>query len=70
MQTAVYDYGFVNEYFEEQAIRIVTDRDKPVAKIYKYREAPPTKKLFADLKGGIKYLEDPTAPTTEEWRKF
>lgn len=46
---------------------IVTDRGKPVAKISKYQEAPPTQDLFADLRGKIKYLEDPTTPTTEEW---
>ena len=46
---------------------IVTDRGKPVAKISKYYEAPSTKELFADLRGKIKYLEDPTTPTTEEW---
>ena len=46
---------------------IVTDHGKPVAKISKYCEAPPTKELFADLRGKIKYLEDPTTPTTEEW---
>lgn len=46
---------------------IVTDRGKPVAKISKYYEASPTKELFADLRGKIKYLEDPTTPTTEEW---
>lgn len=46
---------------------IVTDRGKPVAKISKYHEAPPTKELFADLRGKIKYFEDPTTPTTDEW---
>ena len=46
---------------------IVTDRGKPVAKISKYYEAPPTKELFADMRGKIKYSEDPTTPTTEEW---
>lgn len=46
---------------------IVTDRGKPVAKISKYYETPPTKELFAEFRGKIQYLEDPTTPTTEEW---
>ncbi len=46
---------------------IVTDRGKPVAKIAKYQQAPTTEELFKDLRGRIKYLEDPTNPTIEEW---
>ena len=48
---------------------IVTDRGKPVVKISKYYEAPPTQELFAEFRGKIKYLEDPTTSTTEEWRE-
>ena len=44
----------------------VTDRGKPVARISKYYQAP-TKELFGDLRGRIKYFEDPTTPTIEEW---
>ncbi|BAZ45604.1 prevent-host-death family protein [Chondrocystis sp. NIES-4102] len=46
---------------------IVTDRDKPVAKIAKYQKVPPTIELFQDLRGHVKYLEDLTTVTTEEW---
>lgn len=46
---------------------IVTDRGKPVAKIAKYHQAPTTEELFKDLRGRIKYLEDLTTPTIEEW---
>ena len=46
---------------------IVTDRGRPVAVISKYRESLPTEELFADLRGGLKYTEDLTAPTTDEW---
>ena len=46
---------------------IVTDRGKPVAKISKYEIALSTDELFTDLRGRIRYFEDPTAPTTEEW---
>ncbi len=48
---------------------IVTDRGRPVAKISKYREVPPTKELFQDLRGRVKYLEDITTPTVEEWEE-
>ncbi|MGL5077454.1 MAG: type II toxin-antitoxin system Phd/YefM family antitoxin [Waterburya sp.] len=46
---------------------IVTDRGRPVAKISKYHKVLPTQELFKDLRGRIKYFEDPTTPTTEEW---
>lgn len=49
---------------------IVTDRGKPVVKISKFREVPPTEELFKDLRGGVKYLEDLTVPTTEEWEEI
>ena len=49
---------------------IVTDRGRPVAKISKFSEVPPTEELFKDLRGRIKYLEDPTASTTEEWSEI
>ena len=45
----------------------VTDRGKPVAKISKYYQAPITEELFGDLRGRVKYFEDPTTPTIEEW---
>lgn len=46
---------------------IVTDRGKPVAVISKYRKSLPTDELFADLRGGLKYTEDLTEPTIDEW---
>ncbi|WP_019509165.1 type II toxin-antitoxin system Phd/YefM family antitoxin [Pleurocapsa sp. PCC 7319] len=46
---------------------IVTDRGRLVAKISKFSEVPPTEELFKDLRGKIKYFEDLTASTTEEW---
>jgi hypothetical protein len=36
-------------------------------KISKFQYAPTTEELFKDLRGRIKYFEDPTAPTIEEW---
>ena len=49
---------------------IVTDRGRPVAKISKFNEVPPTEELFKDLRGKVKYKEDLTAPTTEEWSEI
>jgi prevent-host-death family protein len=46
---------------------IVTDRGRPVAKISKYEQVPTTEELFKDLRVGIKYFEDPTSSTIEEW---
>ncbi len=57
----------LREVESEDTEVIVTDRGKPVAKISKYHQAPTTEELFKDLRGRIKYLEDPTTPTVEEW---
>ncbi len=46
---------------------IVTDRGRPVAKISKFSEVPPTEELFKDMRGRVKYFEDLTTTTTEEW---
>jgi prevent-host-death family protein len=46
---------------------IVTDRGKPVVKISKYGDSPSTEELFGQMRGKVKYLEDLTNPTTEEW---
>lgn len=46
---------------------IVTDRGKPVAKISKFQNALSTEDLFQDWRGRIKYFEDPTGTTLEEW---
>lgn len=46
---------------------VVTDRGNPVVKIIKYAEAPSTESLFGNMRGRVKYLEDLTEPTTDEW---
>ncbi|MBW4646021.1 MAG: type II toxin-antitoxin system Phd/YefM family antitoxin [Goleter apudmare HA4340-LM2] len=46
---------------------IVTDRGRPVVKISKYAQAPSTEELFGRMRGKVKYFEDLTTPTTEEW---
>ena len=49
---------------------IVTDRGKPVVKISRYCNAPTTEELFGQMRGKVKYTEDVTTPTTEEWEEI
>ncbi len=46
---------------------IVTDRGKPVIKISKYGDSRSTEQLFGQMRGQVKYFEDLTTSTTEEW---
>ncbi len=47
---------------------IVTDRGKPVVKISRYdNNSPSTEELFGKMRGKVKYFEDLTTPTIEEW---
>lgn len=48
---------------------IVTDRGKPVVRISKYG-APSTEHLFGQMRGKVKYFEDLTTPTVEEWNEL
>ena len=59
--------AILREVESEDTEIIVTDRGKPVVKISKYHQAPTTEELFQDIRGNIKYFEDPTASTIEEW---
>ncbi|WP_334722403.1 type II toxin-antitoxin system Phd/YefM family antitoxin [Nostoc sp.] len=49
---------------------VVTDHGKPVVKISKYAQAPSTEELFGEMGGKVKYFEDLTTPTTEEWAQL
>ncbi|MEH2106549.1 type II toxin-antitoxin system Phd/YefM family antitoxin [Nostoc sp.] len=49
---------------------VVTDHGKPVVKISKYAQAPSTEELFGEIRGKVKYFEDLTTPTTEEWTQL
>jgi hypothetical protein len=49
---------------------IIVDDDKPVFKISKYQSSPSTEELFAPLRGNVKYYEELTSPTTEEWSEL
>ena len=46
---------------------IVTDRGKAVVKISRYGNTPSTEELFREMRGKVKYFEDLTTSTTEEW---
>ena len=46
---------------------IIVDNGQPMFKISRYRQAKGTAELFAPLRGKVKYYEDLTTPTTEEW---
>ncbi|MEH2162682.1 MAG: type II toxin-antitoxin system prevent-host-death family antitoxin [Nostoc sp.] len=49
---------------------VVTDRGKPVVKISKYAQAASTEELFGEMGCKVKYFEDLTTPTTEEWAQL
>ncbi|NJK77265.1 MAG: prevent-host-death protein [Richelia sp. CSU_2_1] len=48
---------------------LVMDGTKPVARISKYEKILSSEELFKDMRGKVKYFEDLTAPTTEEWQE-
>ena len=48
---------------------VVTDKGKPVVKISRYGDSKSTE-LFGKMRGKVKYFEDLTTPTTEEWGKL
>lgn len=48
---------------------LVTDGNKPVIRISQYEKTPATEELFKNMRGKVKYFEDLTTPTTEEWQE-
>ena len=48
---------------------LVTDGNKPVVRISHYEKTPATEELFKNMRGKVKYFEDLTTPTTEEWQE-
>lgn len=48
---------------------LVTDGNKPVVRISQYEKTLSTEELFKDMRGKVKYFEDLTTPTTEEWQE-
>ncbi len=49
---------------------IVTEGGKPIIKICKYQSSLSTEELFSPLRGKVKYYEDLTSPTTQEWNEL
>lgn len=48
---------------------LVLDGNKPVVRISQYEKTPSTEELFKNMRGKVKYFEDLTTPTTEEWQE-
>ncbi|MEG3850710.1 prevent-host-death protein [Microcoleus sp. herbarium19] len=48
---------------------LVMDGNKPVVIISQYEKSLSTEELFKDMRGKVKYFEDLTTPTTEEWQE-
>lgn len=46
---------------------IIMDKGKPAFKLCKYQPSPSMEELFTPLRGKVKYYEDLTTPTTDEW---
>lgn len=54
--------------FEGEEI-LVMDGTKPLVIISQYEKSLSTEELFKDMRGKVKYFEDLTTPTTEEWQE-
>lgn len=48
---------------------IIIDDGKPLFRLSKYCSNISTEELFAPLRGKVKYYEDLTTPTMEEWKE-
>ena len=48
---------------------IVTDNQRPVLQIRPIREKPGVEKIFSDVRGKVRYVEDILTPTTDEWEE-
>jgi antitoxin (DNA-binding transcriptional repressor) of toxin-antitoxin stability system len=49
---------------------LVIDGNKPIVKSSQYQKPTTTKELFKDMRGKVKYFEDLTTSTTEEWQEI
>lgn len=47
---------------------IVTDRNRPVLRVVPFRSTTTVEDVFADIYGQIEFLEDPNAPTSDDWQ--
>ncbi|ALF52200.1 prevent-host-death protein [Nostoc piscinale CENA21] len=46
---------------------LVVDENKPIVRISPYQRTSNTEELFKNMRGKVKYYEDLTTPTIEEW---
>lgn len=46
---------------------IVTDRGRPVLRVVPFQPKITVEDAFADIYGQIEFLEDPNAPTSDDW---
>jgi antitoxin (DNA-binding transcriptional repressor) of toxin-antitoxin stability system len=49
---------------------VVMDGTKPIVRISQYEKTLSTEELFRDMRGKVKYFEDLTTPTIEEWQEL
>ncbi len=49
---------------------LVTEGSKPVVRISAYDKSYSTTELFKNMRGKVRYFEDLTTPTTEEWQEI
>lgn len=47
---------------------VVTDRGRPVLRISPISRGGTVAELFGPFQGRVEFLEDPDAPTTDEWQ--
>ena len=53
----------------DKAENFSNDCDAKTIANSKFANNPSTEKLFANLRGGVEYYEDPCTLTTEEWEQ-
>jgi prevent-host-death family protein len=46
---------------------IITDRNRPIARLLPFAAKRPVDDVFKDWRGKVKFHEDPNAPTIGEW---
>ncbi|MEC4815669.1 MAG: prevent-host-death protein [Scytonema sp. PMC 1069.18] len=49
---------------------LVTDGSKPVVRISQYEHTLSTEECFKNMRDKVKYFEDLTTPTIEEWQEI
>lgn len=55
---------------EGEEVLVTDGGDQPIITISPYKKSIPTSELFKNMRGKVKYFEDLTNPTTEEWQEI